>query len=594
MLSHRNLRLRAPGADPRRPVRPARPAALGPAALPPLRAGPRASSRRSRRGERRLPGQPPADRAPADVPRLQGLDAPHRAAGPPAPRQRDRATGRPGRPAGGVRAAPPRSPAGSRSRLRRLLFRPVLSPVGGRLHTVGVGASAMDVELAKRWMEMGIDVLQGYGATEMGPVVSFTRPGAEPDGDGGRGDPRRRDPHRRGRGDPGPRARTGSPATGRTPRRPRRRSTPRAGTTPATSASSRRTAFLTFRGRKKDMLALPDGQKVYPEDVEAILAPDERLTDAAVVGWPPGPDLRVHAVLLLDDPALAEDVVRAANARLAPAPADPRLTVWPDEDLPRTHTLKVRKPEVLARLPELIAAAVRRRPRRRPRRSTRIGRARRAARRPGRGRHRVGRGRRPSTGSCRRRACRVDLEMDSLQRVELLGRHRGGARGLPRRRRPGPRRDCGRASPRWSMLPAARSASRCAGAGRSARSSAPSGSPSSSLVMYPLCDLFYRVRTTGMERAPRPRRAGPHHPEPLPPPGQRDHPQPPAALGPLEAVGGGRRRDDLRQPGQGRPRLRPGKRVPARPRGLGATQPRAARRSARPGLQHPPLPGGAS
>ena len=34
--------------------------------------------------------------------------------------------------------------------------------------------------------------------------------------------------------------------------------------------------MLTFRGRKKDMLALPDGQKVYPEDVEAVLRADER------------------------------------------------------------------------------------------------------------------------------------------------------------------------------------------------------------------------------------------------------------------------------------------------------------------------------
>ena len=60
--------------------------------------------------------------------------------------------------------------------LRRLLFRPVLAEFGGRLHTIGVGASALEVEVAQRWMEMGIDVLQGYGATEMGPVVSFTRP----------------------------------------------------------------------------------------------------------------------------------------------------------------------------------------------------------------------------------------------------------------------------------------------------------------------------------------------------------------------------------------------------------------------------------
>ena len=61
-------------------------------------------------------------------------------------------------------------------RARRLLFRPVLRELGGRLHTVGVGASALEVEIAERWTEMGIRVLQGYGQTEMGPVVSFTRP----------------------------------------------------------------------------------------------------------------------------------------------------------------------------------------------------------------------------------------------------------------------------------------------------------------------------------------------------------------------------------------------------------------------------------
>ena len=59
---------------------------------------------------------------------------------------------------------------------RRLLFAPVLREFGGRLHTVGVGASALEVDVAQRWIDMGIDVLQGYGATEMGPVVSFTRP----------------------------------------------------------------------------------------------------------------------------------------------------------------------------------------------------------------------------------------------------------------------------------------------------------------------------------------------------------------------------------------------------------------------------------
>ena len=76
--------------------------------------------------------------------------------------------------------------------------------------------------------------------------------------------------------------------------------------------------FLTLRGRKKDMLAMPDGTKVYPEDIEAILVKDDRIRDATVVGFPLGPDLKIHAVLLTNDgadaEALAAAVIRDANA----------------------------------------------------------------------------------------------------------------------------------------------------------------------------------------------------------------------------------------------------------------------------------------
>ncbi len=236
--------------------------------------------------------------------------------------------------------------------LKRLLFRPVLAQFGGRLHTVGVGASALDVEIAQRWMDMGVDVLQGYGATEMGPVVSFTRPERnvvgtvgepipgvevriEPDGEILARGPGRflgywQNPEATAAAiDPEGWYHTGDLG----------------GFTPD--------GMLTFRGRKKDMLALPDGQKVYPEDVEAILRDDARVRDATVVGWPLGSALRVHAVLLLDDPSEADSIVQTANERLAPHQHIRGVTVWPDPDLPRTHTLKVRKPDVLARLADL-------------------------------------------------------------------------------------------------------------------------------------------------------------------------------------------------------------------------------------------------
>ena len=234
-------------------------------------------------------------------------------------------------------------------RARRLLFGPVLRELGGRLHTVGVGASALEVEIAQRWTEMGIRVLQGYGQTEMGPVVSFTRPQRNVIGTVG---------------EPIPGVEVTIAADGEILARGPGQFAGYWQNPAATAAAMddegwyhtgdlgtlSADGLLSFRGRKKDMIALPDGQKVYPEDVETALRLDERIRDATVVAWPPGPNLRVHAVLLMDDPAEVDAVVRAANERLAPHQHIRGSTVWPDPDLPRTHTLKVRKPEVLARL----------------------------------------------------------------------------------------------------------------------------------------------------------------------------------------------------------------------------------------------------
>lgn len=239
--------------------------------------------------------------------------------------------------------------------LRRLLFRPVLAGFGGKLRTIGVGASALDVEMGRRWERMGLDVLQGYGATEMSPVVSFTRPGRNRLGTVGEAIP-------------GVKIRIAEDGeiltTG--PNRFLGYWENQAATDAAidpdgwyrTGDLGELTAdgFLTIRGRKKDMLALPDGQKVYGDDVEAVLLHDERVREATIVGWPTGLDLKVHAVLVLEDASLAEDVIRTANSRLAPHQQIRGWTLWPDAELPRTHTLKVRKHEVLARIPELEAA----------------------------------------------------------------------------------------------------------------------------------------------------------------------------------------------------------------------------------------------
>jgi long-chain acyl-CoA synthetase len=252
---------------------------------------------------------------------------------------------------------------------RRLLFRPVLSQFGGRLHTIGCGASSLDADVAERWTDMGVQILQGYGATEMGPVVTFTRPERNVMSTVG---------------EPIPGAEVRIAPDGEILARSPGRFLGYWKNPDATAAcidadgwyhmgdlgQLRPDGMLVFRGRKKDMLALPDGQKVYAEDVEREVRADPRVKEVAVVGWPLGAGLKVHAVLLLADPGAspdaaqdaAEAIVTAANARLAPHQQIRGFTVWPDDDLPRTATLKVRKPVILERLADLERPATARVP----------------------------------------------------------------------------------------------------------------------------------------------------------------------------------------------------------------------------------------
>ncbi len=377
--------------------------------------------------------------------------------------------------------------------LRRLLFRSVLSQFGGRLQTIGSGASALDVEVAERWTDMGVQILQGYGATEMGPVVSFTRP--ERNLVGTVGEPI-----------PGCEVRIAGDGEilARSPGRFQgywQNAEATAATVDADGwyhtgdlGELRQDGMLVFRGRKKDMLALPDGQKVYAEDVERELREDARVKDCAVVGWPIGPGLKVHAVLLLEDPSVADDVIATANARLAPHQQIRGFTVWPDEDLPRTATLKIRKPVILERLATID------RPGTAPLPAAASKIRREASDAPidpviaivaslaGRDASTIAPGARLSS----------DLDLDSLQRVELLGviEEETGVfvddEALDADTTVGElidlvekARGAGRGSPawRWPLSPVVRAL----------------GIAIQVVVIYPFVHLFYRVKVTGLD-----------------------------------------------------------------------------------------------
>src|SRR5207247_1523805 len=72
---------------------------------------------------------------------------------------------------------------------------------------------------------------------------------------------------------------------------------------------------LVVRGRKKEMIATPEGMKVFPDDVERVLNELPGVHESAVVGLQHDGQERVHAVLSLETGTNQDDVVRQANAK---------------------------------------------------------------------------------------------------------------------------------------------------------------------------------------------------------------------------------------------------------------------------------------
>lgn len=246
--------------------------------------------------------------------------------------------------------------------LRRILFTSVHRQFGGRFRYIVSGGAALDPALGASWRELGVDVLQGYGTTECAPAITFNR--LDRNRLGSVGVPL-----------PGVEVRIGEDGEVLV-RGPNvfkgyweNEEATRAVLDDAgwyhtgDLGEFDKDGFLWLRGRKKDMIVLADGLKVYPEDIEDILAADPRIEAVAtplrpviatVVGLePPGETVHVHAVFLLKDADAIAAIVRDANTKLSGSQQIRGSTAWPDDDFPTTPTQKVKKRFVVERLLEL-------------------------------------------------------------------------------------------------------------------------------------------------------------------------------------------------------------------------------------------------
>jgi len=255
-------------------------------------------------------------------------------------------------------------------RARRLIFRSTVhARLGGGLRLFVSAGAFLPPALQQAWEDLGVVVMQGYGATETGsgacnswhdhPLGTVGRPlpGVE-----------------MRIADDGEVQFRGPTVTQGYWQDPE-----------ATAAAFTADGFyrsgdlghldpqgrLVLHGRKRDMIVLPNSLNVFPEDVENALR-IAGIRDSVVLETEPG---RIEAIVLapstlervqeggagatvvgafasgvdLDQVRTEVDAaVKAANATLAVHARVAAWRFWPDADFPRTHTLKVKRDQVRA------------------------------------------------------------------------------------------------------------------------------------------------------------------------------------------------------------------------------------------------------
>lgn len=231
--------------------------------------------------------------------------------------------------------------------LRRRLFFVVHRQIGGSLRLLAAGGAALPLATQQLWERLGVDVVQGYGTSECSPVIACGEPRVTPAGSVGPpligvqvrlSSEGELEVH-------GPNVMRGY---WRDPARTAEVLSADGWYATGDLATIDGRGNIWLQGRARDLIVLPSGMNVWPQDVEDALRAQPTVQDAAVLAVPTaGGGARLHAYLIPTSPAdRASDptlLLPKANAGLAGHQRVASASWWSDADFPRTSTLKVRR-----------------------------------------------------------------------------------------------------------------------------------------------------------------------------------------------------------------------------------------------------------
>jgi long-chain acyl-CoA synthetase len=239
--------------------------------------------------------------------------------------------------------------------LRRwLIFRKVHREFGLKFWAFVSGGGALPAPLEQFWNSLGFLIIQGYGMTETTALITLNHPFHVAQGTIGK--------PLAGRevklGPDGEVLVRGAMISNATWQNGAMR--PREEEWLATGDIAERdeAGDLRFLGRKSEVIVTAAGLNLHPEDIEAAIEEQPEVAACAVVPMQTEAGPEPCAVLAFRGAgAQAESVIERANARLAEFQRIRRWVLWPEPDLPRTSTGKVKRKPVAAWLARIQAAA---------------------------------------------------------------------------------------------------------------------------------------------------------------------------------------------------------------------------------------------
>jgi long-chain acyl-CoA synthetase len=233
-------------------------------------------------------------------------------------------------------------------------FRDVHREFGLKFWALISGGGALPGVLEKFWNALGFVLVQGYGMTETSALITLNHPFHVARGTIGKPLP--------GRdvklGLDGEVLVRGAMVSGGSwsggafePRRDEWLAT-------GDLAEKQPSGELRFVGRKSEVIVTAAGVNIHPEDLEAAVEQEPEVAACAVVAMETPNGTEPCAVLAMRGSGdKASGAIEHANHRLAEFQRLSRWVLWPEPDLPRTTTGKVKRKAVAEWLAEIQAAA---------------------------------------------------------------------------------------------------------------------------------------------------------------------------------------------------------------------------------------------